>query len=259
MIKLLIFTAFLISSLCSHAQLFTGYAYDIESNELLYIEEHKLKTNTLQEVIYTEPDGVVFGRKTIDYRNSDDKSKPAFTQSNARNGESITIGYTSDKQVKIHYQENSNSDIEKQVITLADNAVIDAGFDHTVRNHWQELNAGKVLIIDYLVPTRLDTISLEVKKTACDKNTSNQHPNGVSCFIIQAESWLIGLLMTPLHLTYNTANQSLLTFKGRSNICDKYGDYQDVVIHYLYSSPEQKTVAEIKPGTPLDVPDNTPL
>jgi hypothetical protein len=247
--KLLIFTAFLVSGTAGHAQSFVGHAYDIDSNELLYIEEHTLKTDTLQEVIYSEPDGIIFGKKSIDYSNTIDKSKPAFTQTNARNGESITIGYTSDSKVRIHYQENGESDTEEKVITLAGNGVIDAGFDHTVRNHWEELNAGKVLVIDYLVPTRLDTISLEVKKTACAESSSHIYQVDTRCFVIQAESWLIGLLMTPLQLRYKTADQSLLTFKGRSNICDKDGNYQDVVIRYSYPSSEQEKTTTTK--TPM--------
>lgn len=232
---------------------FIGYAYDINSQKLVYSEHHQYVTPTLHKVEYREPTGEVFATKTIDYSHS--YFAPDFTQHNLRNGEKVTV-YRKDpvsEKIKyaINYQENAKEDSEHETLTLRPRMIIDAGFDHFITNNWDALLSKKSLTIDYLIPSALDHYELTVKENTCTNSAvkknvlssgqSDDHSHGdesIHCFSISASSFFIGLFSSQLGLTYAKNNTTkiirLIEFRGRSNISDQDGNYQDVNINYTY-------------------------
>jgi hypothetical protein len=233
---------------------FIGYAYDLETNELVYTEHHTYINTLLHEVHYKETSGDVFATKEIDYKHS--YFAPDFIQQNSRNGEKIDIKRKSQRddedsiEYRIQYQENSKKDLQKETIEYSPKLIIDAGFDHFIPQNWQALNDGKKLTIDYLIPSRQDYYELTIKKETCKTKSrfkaNNQPSSGFEsehCFSISASSFFIGLFSSQLELTYgkkkdsegnNRNNIKLISFQGRSNISDSEGNYQDVNIVYQY-------------------------
>ena len=244
---------------------FIGYAYDIDSKKLVYSEHHQYVTPTLHQVEYKEPSGEIFATKTIDYSHS--YFAPDFTQHNLRNGEKVAV-YRRDsvnEKIKyaINYQENSKEDSESNTLKLRPRMVIDAGFDHFITKNWDALLAQESLTIDYLIPSALDHYELTVKENTCTNTTAKKNPESndiesndiesndiesndiernddesIHCFSISASSFFIGLFSSELGLTYAQNNTSkiirLIEFRGRSNISDQDGNYQDVNINYTY-------------------------
>mgnify|MGYP000173898569 CR=1 FL=1 len=224
---------------------FIGYAYDIDSKKLVYSEHHQYVTPTLHQVEYKEPSGEIFATKTIDYSHS--YFAPDFTQHNLRNGEKVSV-YREDSvngkiKYAIKYQENSKEDSESNSLKLRPRMVIDAGFDHFITKNWDALLSQESLTIDYLIPSALDHYELTVKENTCTntiakKNSEINDDESIHCFSISASSFFIGLFSSQLGLTYAQNNTSkiirLIEFRGRSNISDQDGNYQDVNINYTY-------------------------
>jgi hypothetical protein len=235
-------------------QNFIGYAYDLETNELVYTEHHTYINTLLHAVHYKETSGAIFATKEINYKHS--YFAPDFIQQNSRNSEKINIKRKSQRdgengiEYLIQYQENSKEDLEKETIDFSPKLIIDAGFDHFIPQNWQALSDGKKLTIDYLIPSRQDYYELTIKKETCKTNNRSRPKNQPSlgfesehCFSISTSSFFIGLFSSQLELTYgkkkdsegnNRNNIKLISFQGRSNISDSEGNYQDVNIVYQY-------------------------
>lgn len=211
---------------------FIGYAYAIETQDLLYTEHHSYQMPYIHQVQYREVDGEIFATKVINYKNS--YYAPDFMQENLRNGENIKSIKVSDR-IKITYQENRTSNIKQNSIRHNPKLIIDAGFDHFITKNWQTLNTGNEMTIDYLIPSSLDHYELRIKKEFCENE--NHY-----CFSISASSFFISLFSSELKLTYSNNIDidssvqmiKLVSFQGRSNICDSEGKYQDVSIVYKY-------------------------
>lgn len=216
---------------------FVGYAYDLKTEKLLYTEHHKYLNEITHEVQYKETDGHIFASKLVNYQYS--FYSPNILQKNSRNGEIIDIKRNdkANTEISIRYQENSNKDVKKGRIDFSSKLIIDAGFNQYITRNWSLLvnsnnGNGKEVTIDYLVPSALDHYKLSIKKKSCT-NTDYY------CFSISASSFFISLFSSDLELTYSKKeNESprLISFRGRSNICDSEGNYQDVTIMYKYDN-----------------------
>jgi hypothetical protein len=234
---------------------FIGYAYDIETQKLLYTEHHNYLSNVFHEVQYKETNGELFATKNIDYSYS--YFAPNFTQHNLRNGEKINIKRKSNQNEEtkisylIQYQENAKEKQQQDSINYSSKLIIDAGFDHFIAKHWQTLIGGQDITVDYLIPSLLDYYELTIKEETCQVNPQNKTEALISdqyCFSISASSFFIGLFSSQLQLTYTKHNSHedseiknndkekirLINFQGRSNISDSKGNYQDVNIIYQY-------------------------
>lgn len=219
---------------------FVGYAYDLKTNKLIYTEHHKYTDNAIHKVQYKEINGEVFASKTVNYKYSD--FTPDFIQENSRNGERIEVK-RDNKGILIRYQENRSSSVDSNRIYTNPKLIIDAGFDKFISQNWKALVAGKEMTIDYLIPSSLDHYELSIIKEDCEDDT-------LHCFSISSSSFFISLLSSKLLLTYKELYEEgtdgsngenthstrirLMSFKGRSNICDSEGNYHDVYIQYQY-------------------------
>ncbi|MFT4908598.1 MAG: hypothetical protein ACI978_002695 [Oleispira sp.] len=234
---------------------FTGYAYDMKTQEFLYTEHHNYLDTFLHVVEYKEADGELFASKSINYNHS--FFAPDIKQTNLRNGEVIDIkrknkadkGTKNEQAIQylVQYKENTKESLEKETIEYSPRLIIDAGFDHFVTHNWQTLSAGKEISIDYLIPSAQDYYELTIKQETCKLNPKlSPKLNGQVkaqfedryCFSIAASSFFIGLFSSQLELTYSKNKDSgeirLMGFQGRSNISDSKGNYQDVNIVYQY-------------------------
>jgi hypothetical protein len=226
---------------------FIGKAYDLNSNELLYTEHHSYLSEFLHKVEYKEPNGEIFATKTINYEKG--FFSPEFILKNKRNGEFISAK-KNNQHVILEYKENENSSVEISEINDSDLLVIDAGFNHFITRNWDELISGKSLSVNYLIPSQGNSYELTLQQVKCDiekddndlANTTGikdiANNNEYFCFSISAASFFIRIFSSELQLTYKKngkSNRYLLTsFKGRTNISDSKGDYQDAHIRYQF-------------------------
>ena len=241
MIKTMIFATFLLLTLLLTTKAtaedysFIGKAYDLDSNELLYTEHHTYTSPTIHKVEYKEPNGNVFATKIINYENS--FFSPNFILKNNKNGETINVKKEDEKFI-LKYRESNKSSINTNIVEDSSTLVIDAGFDNFIKRKWKTLISGKSISVNYLIPSQGDSYKLILKKVNCD------NPNNY-CFSISASSFFIRIFSSELKLTYSqysnqysqstkNNNYRLTSFKGRTNISDSKGNYQDAHIRYQF-------------------------
>lgn len=204
-----------------------GSAYSLKTGELLYRETHTPLANKAYKVEYSEPNGQVFGEKTLDF--SESNITPSFIQVNDRNGERIEVSQRVGN-LNVMYQENSAAKEQKKAIKREQGMVVDAGFDAFVKQYWSPLVSGKQLDVEYLVPSKQTTFSFRFSQASCLEGTQA----GAQCFSLAPVSWLVKMAVDPIIVAYDPVEKTLLRFTGRANICDVNGQYENVDIQYRH-------------------------
>jgi hypothetical protein len=200
---------------------FTGFARDMDSGALLYVESHEiLAAGTPDErrtVLYRRSEtSEPFARKSLRY--GADRSRPSFDFSDERSGfaESVTVvpgGF------EVRSRAGAAAGIRKSVIPSADVTVIDAGFDEFVRANWPRLQRGDGLTAPFLVPSRLSAINFRVRKTG------ETRIDGASVSVIRLSlAGLVGWLLPDIEVTYRNSDRRLMRYRGLTNIRDAGGD-----------------------------------
>lgn len=191
-----------------------GSAYGVDDGELRYREIHQCSADGERcTVEYRDPSGDMFARKVVDY--ADSLQAPSLEMQDLRHGETVRVKGEAEGEL-----------------------VIDAGFDHYVRQRWEQLVKGDTLSFPFLVAGRDKPLQMKASKAA-----SEGCPQERVCFTVALDNWLLSRLLPPIRLEYDAESQRLLQFKGVSNIRDAEGRSQQVRIDYRYSasSPEGST------------------
>lgn len=203
---------------------FQGRAFDLDTGQLVYTEEHEYKSSGLYTVIYREPDGQQFASKTADF--SATPFAPSVDQHNDRNGEIIRIARKDNRTLTVTYRETRHNAASTVEFVTTETTVVDAGFHPYVVMHWDSLVSGAITHAEYIVPFWLRRITLTIKAVDC--------ASGRQCFTIKPTNALLALLVTTIELTYDAQSRQLLEFRGTSNIAQRNGDYHRVRIVYEY-------------------------
>lgn len=216
----------LVSAEPSNSARVIGEAYDLSGQKLKYREFHYYSDDELtHQVVYRDSDEKLMVEKTIDYRSG--FTTPEFSQSHSQTPHDISISWYEDG-LKISNSESTN------IITVKKPLVIDAGFDHFIREHWLELTSGNTLHFYFPLPKRATLAKLRVKQSTCSYKTDTD-----SCFSLEVSNWLLRLLVDPIELGYAVDTRTLMRYRGLSNIEDDQGQGLVVDIRYRYAeNPE---------------------
>lgn len=200
---------------------FTGFARDLDSGALLYVETHEIRgagsSSEQRTVLYRRNESAEpFARKSLTY--GADRSRPAFRFSDQRSGfaESVVAvpgGF------EVQSRAGANATVRSSVIPSAEVAVIDAGFDEFVRENWDQLQGGGGINAPFLVPSRLDAINFRVRKA------SETRIDGAPASVIRLSlAGVVGWLLPDIEVTYRNADRRLMRYRGLTNIRDADGD-----------------------------------
>lgn len=199
---------------------FTGTAYAVseenESDRVLYVEQHRIFQDSQGayvsgEVVYRSAAGDVLATKELDFssrqtlpelRFEDLRTNSTFETRNHLNASSALV--------KLSHYEGTSSDTSKVDIENLNRSVVDAGFDLFVSKHWENLLEGKRVKLDFLALTRASFYEFYLQK---DKVLDDQ-----VVIKLKPSSFLLGLVMEPVVLTYELASKRLLRFEGLTNI-----------------------------------------
>lgn len=217
-----------------------GQAYSLDSPVLLYHELHYFSDDRRQHrVEYYSANGNLLAEKDIDYSKS--PLTPAFSQKNFNTGETISVNWQN-SLLSISHRDGLDKQPVTSVIQPRYPLVIDAGFDHFIREHWQQLTQGESSQFHFPVAARQGLIKLRVSLVNCQ-----DLPESYYCFRIEANNVLLRWLLEPIELTYRllpTYNQSytqanqqairLERFRGLANLNDSNGRGMSVDIRYSY-------------------------
>ncbi|WP_101758980.1 hypothetical protein [Oceanicoccus sp. KOV_DT_Chl] len=214
-----------------------GEAYDLDGQVMLYRELHyysgdKLNHRVVYQAQAADTDQLLpqslMAEKIIDY--SYGLATPAFTQQSYLFPETIVVEWA-DAQLAVSYQEGSASSVATNTkkISVKNPMVIDAGFDHFIREHWQAINSGKAMDFYYLAPTRQSLVELSVVAKACADNQPD-----FACFEINSANWFIRLILDPIEISYDLETKKLRRFRGLANLSGADGQALKVDIQYCY-------------------------
>ncbi|MGQ0801447.1 MAG: hypothetical protein ACT4NL_15220 [Pseudomarimonas sp.] len=207
--SLVVFALAAAGSLQAQTRAYIGEARTLEGKPI-YEEHHLVRFVDGQPaerlVTYRCPDGQAFARKQVDYGTP--LFAPTFRLQDQRFG--YVEGFA---KGDAFVQAGSAAAEEREAINAGANLVVDAGFDEFVRQHWDELQAGKSVGLEFLVPSRLSAYKFKLRKIRSE--TMFDAPASVFQLAV---SGLLGWFADPLEAGYRDSDRRLMHFQGLTNI-----------------------------------------
>jgi hypothetical protein len=223
---------------------YSGTAYSLDDNQVLYREDHTLTMKDGQPIerttLYYDADNQLFAEKNNRYRSqfnnpdsnntdSDSPATPDFMLTDDRYGYSESMEQDG-KRWRVEYKEPKESG--NKILSKPDyTPVIDAGFDEFVRAHWNDLMEGDTVNFSFAVPSRLEWIDFRLIPLA--------QKDGTLTVEMRLKSRWIAWLLDPVFLNYDLKSKRLLTYRGLTNIRTIDGDGIKAEIRYEYPPKDQ--------------------
>jgi hypothetical protein len=209
--------------------LMVGVAKTSNGN-FLYCELVEQPSQHLFKIDYVK-DKKVFAVKELNYTIG--TTMPSVMQKDFRFGE-IRQAEAAEQKITLYYQENNNTKSSSAALVSKDVNVIDAGFDNFLRIHWDELQSGKTLSINFASIAHLKTLPLRIShqplaKCAKEVNTKKS----TYCFYVEIDNAFLRMLLGNIKLIYDE-QQRLEEFNGVVNILSEKESNQTAKIHYYY-------------------------
>ncbi|MCL6416036.1 hypothetical protein MIB92_10260 [Aestuariirhabdus sp. Z084] len=231
-----------------------GLATNPDNGEIRYCEHHYIENNssfgeppelTTSQASHTESstthkvrieyrgiDHNLFAVKQLNYLDND-FARPEVYQQDLRQGEVRQAQWVDPKRLLLSYRANRNETQEELVLNEQNVSVIDAGFDHFVRAHWQQLIDSESLPLGFASPVHQRNLSLRVRLLAMEECTVPKHPKAQYCFWVEADSAWLRWLLEPLVLQYDQQKR-LVRYRGIVNLVDHEGAAINANIDYRY-------------------------
>ena len=196
---------------------YVGYAYDLETGELIYEEHHAQTANgdtVMLKTDYRSADGDRFAYRTVEFPEPM-STRPVFELTDERIA--YTEGVRRDGGDLVVYK-SEDGETERERLPEKESKdrplVIDAGFDRLIQRQWEDLHDGEFVRFDFLNCDRLSTIALRLSL----EDQRNTEAGKVSDFVMEPNNWFIRMLVDPIRITYLANERSLLEYRGISNI-----------------------------------------
>ena len=213
-------------------------ARSLSGGRLLYWEQHlvRLAQGTLRErvVVYRCPGGAAFARKRVDYSRS--PVAPAFALEDARSGYREGLRRVANG-AELYFRPRAGQPERRALLEQAPD-VADAGFDEWLRAKWSPLAADEVLLPRFAIPSRLETLKFQVRRTG--ETTVDGTPAVV--FRMRLDG-LLGFVAPHIDVAYEARSRRLLRFEGLGNLRDERGDKQLQVRIDFPQAPKPATAA----------------
>ncbi|WP_312708004.1 hypothetical protein [Stenotrophomonas sp.] len=143
-----------------------------------------------------------------------------------RSGQTAELD-VSTSAVQLQWREAADAAPVKARLALPEDAVIDAGFDAAVRQHWGTLLRGEPVTLSFLVPGRQRFYPLKVQH----RGAQQWQGQPAQAFAVRLDAWY-GAVAPGLSLVYADADRRLLEFNGTSNLRDAHGRYPQVRVAF---------------------------
>lgn len=208
---------------------YEGLAYAVADGGLAYREIHWRyhdRGRPARLVIYQCPGGQPFARKRV--WATGNATAPNFEFVDGRDGYREGVrGVGAQRQV--YWQAQHDGAVEQRVLDFDADAVVDAGFDALVHEHWAALRAGDAVDAAFLLPSRQDFLAVSIERIAGDDERTRLR--------MSLDAWY-GFAAPQAELVYRNRDRWLLQFEGIGSIRDASGDHQRVRIEF---PPERLT------------------
>ena len=187
----------------------TGTAYAAGSDQVLYREHYDFDTAPGQwRVEYRLPDGAVLATKRLDF--SPGKARPNYLLHYHDSDRTTGAQWQGDDSLLLF---NDGEEAIKEVPRAT--VVIDAGFDHFVRDHWEQL-ARQSLEFKFAFANDLRLLPLRISQVPGSQTPLENQP-GITFFRIEGTNLLLRWFADPIYLGYNDQRE-LCIYQGISNL-----------------------------------------
>lgn len=223
--KFLIFTLCILtigkSIFSSDVVKYRGEAYDLETGEYIYSENHEeIRNNGIpisSTVYYKDKNEKVIAKKTVSYKKS--IVAPSYTLKDFRNGYKEGAKYDKNGNLILFTQENSKSKLKQTKVSPKKPIVMDQGFDKFIQMKWDDLKKGKNVLFQLPSPYKQDVFEFRIRKISKEKFLKQE----AYLFNVEINNAFFRMLLKPIKLYYNVNTKKLLGYIGVSNINDKNG------------------------------------
>lgn len=193
---------------------YLGIAYDPKGREL-YRETHWLTDSAGERellVLFRCPDGKAFARKHA-YENRA-PMVPSFALEDGRSGYREGVRASNVVGTREVYVQREHDQLEKRApVPQAAHLVFDAGFDAYIRANWDALMDGKKRVLDFMIPSRLETIPLSVRQIE-DGSLQGQ---ATRRFRLELDTWY-AFAIPSMEVSYDRETRAMLEYRGIGNV-----------------------------------------
>ncbi|MCZ6843846.1 MAG: hypothetical protein O7G32_13580, partial [SAR324 cluster bacterium] len=117
-------------------------------------------------------------------------------------------------KVKIEFREDAKEELETEELRWERNMAVSMTIVPLLRSRWADVQAGKEVEIELLVPSRQEAITFILKKDSA----ATVKGQAVTVIIMEPDSFIIRLLVDPLFFYMADASpHRLLQYKGRTS------------------------------------------
>ncbi len=200
------------------------------TGDFLYCEKIDASTEHDLNIFYIN-NGKKFAEKKINYATN--PAIPAVEQTDSRSGE-VRVAEINQQMLSLQYQASKKDKLLHTDIPLTKVDVVDAGFDYFIRQHWDELQSGKVLSVNFASIAHQKVLPLRVRKLEAEKciEKSNSEENPY-CYFVEIDNAFLRLVLGNIKLAYDEQHR-LKKFNGVVNIESESGSTQTAIISYYY-------------------------
>lgn len=223
---------FAVTFATADSRTFRGLAVQRESGKALYTEHHQEESSGGQVDIlrtaFVNAKGDTIAERTLDFKVS--STKPAYVFKDRRSG--WEEGATEEgESFRVFCKKGKGKSRREKVLDVPGPAVIDGGFNNFLRQNMADLDAGKRLQFNFVVPSRLDWYRFVARE---DKEASK---GGLKVLVAEPENALLRLVAPHIQVTYDPKTGLMSGYEGISNVSDDRGGNQYIRLTYPEGGP----------------------
>lgn len=211
---------------------YSGYAYDLQTNELIYTEVHTenyVNGNHVQTTtdFFGTDNHEKIATRTLDFSRS--KISPDFETKDLRTGYLEGAEQLNPNRFRLYTKAKAGARVQEKTLHIPSPVVVDGGFNQFIKQNWNAIIKGEEVVFHFAVPSRLDYYTFRAIKTqgSADEVTIQIAP----------DSRIISWLVDPIVIDYSRDTKRITEYLGRSNISDGHGENYIAKLIYPKKGP----------------------
>jgi len=194
-------------------------------NSVRYIEHHQYLQDGRHEVRYYDADNQLMLLKEIRY--PDLPQHPTISQADFIRAIDTIVEQDREQATIIRNVEGTSDTFSFE---LADDIIIDAGFDAYIRANFEDLQRQKSTTFKFAVPGQSRLLGMKLRYLGSEEDLSH--------FSIEPTNWVVRLLVPGIDLYYDD-NGQLVRYQGFSNLKPPAGESREVQIDFQHYESDQ--------------------
>ena len=231
----LAFTAIIApTSIFAQATSVVGFqAYALDGDDLVFQGDSRTTSEggkVREVVIYRDPAGKEIQRVETVYEEAG-FVLVSYSKVDHRTGESEKMVKTG-SDVELRYRKSAEDDERSETLEWSDSMGFTSMIVPGIRKNWELLAQGEELEMDFLVPSRLETVGFRLTKEG------EETIDGKDVVVIRMEpsAFIIRLLVDPLYFYLESAQpRRLIEYRGRTSVKTDDGDSLDARLTYTHT------------------------